>query len=354
MEGNSVREMCEAKEEILLAPWAMKSRMSKGRQSPEEPCSVRTCFQRDRDRIVHSKAFRRLKHKTQVLLLPEGDHYRTRLTHTLEVSQISRVIARSLSLNEDLVEAIALGHDLGHTPFGHMGERALDKLAKQNGKEGFSHAKQSLRVVDVLEKDGKGLNLTEEVRDGILKHSKGQVDVRCGFYNDVPMTLEGWVVRVADSVAYLNHDLDDALRAGVIKMNELPPEVVKVLGDRHSKRIGTIVKDIVANSGSHGISMSERILEAVETLRAFLYEKVYTAKRASEEEPKVEHLICTLFNFFMCNPHFIPEKYGSDQVQSVIDFISGMTDRYAMLLFKRIAFPTPWPHDPLNDLFVTR
>ncbi|MBO8153962.1 deoxyguanosinetriphosphate triphosphohydrolase [Thermovirga sp.] len=353
MEDKTAREQYEVKEDNMLAPWATRSRMSKGRCKPEEPCPIRTCFQRDRDRIVHSKAFRRLKHKTQVLLLPEGDHYRTRLTHTLEVSQISRVIARALSLNEDLVEAIALGHDLGHTPFGHMGERVLNKLAKLHGKEGFSHAKQSLRVVDVLEKDGLGLNLTEEVRDGILKHSKGQINVRYGFYSDIPMTLEGWVVRVADSVAYLNHDLDDALRAGMVTVDDLPFIVTETLGDRHSKRIGTIVKDIIDNSGPDGIGMSERILEAVEALRAFLYKNVYIAKRASEEEPKVEHLISTLFNFFMENPHFIPEKYTSDRVQSVIDFISGMTDRYAMLLFKRIALPAPWPHDPFNDLFST-
>ncbi|MGC9371759.1 MAG: deoxyguanosinetriphosphate triphosphohydrolase [Thermovirgaceae bacterium] len=347
------RKEWETFESTFLSPEAAKSSETRGRRNEERPCPLRTCYQRDRDRIIHSKAFRRLKHKTQVLLLPEGDHYRTRLTHTLEVSQIARVISRALKLNEDLTEAIALGHDLGHTPFGHMGERILDDLVNSRGRSGFHHAAQSLRVVDVLEKEGQGLNLTEEVRDGILHHSKGQVDVRDGFSRDLPMTMEGWVVRVSDSIAYLNHDLDDALRAGIVDEEALPPAVARRLGSRHSLRIGAIVQDVTEHSRGGLIVMSDGILEAVETLRAFLFENVYAAGRAGREEPRVRHVLGTLFSFFEERPEALPERHGPDSVQHLVDFVSGMTDSYAMVLFERIAMPSPWPHDPLKDCFPT-
>lgn len=351
MTATCPRKQWEMVESTFLSPAAAKSAESRGRRAAEAPCPLRTCYQRDRDRIIHSKSFRRLKHKTQVLLLPEGDHYRTRLTHTLEVSQIARVIARALKLNEDLTEAIALGHDLGHTPFGHMGERVLDDLVKSRGRDGFHHAAQSLRVVDVLEKEGRGLNLTEEVRDGILHHSKGQVDVRDGFSRDLPVTMEGWVVRVSDSIAYLNHDLDDAIRAGIVHEKGLPPVVSQRLGNRHSLRIGAIVQDVTDNSDSGRIGMSNDVLEAVESLRGFLFEKVYSEGRAGREKPKVRHILETLFDFFEDRPEALPERHGKDPVQHLVDFISGMTDRYAMVLFERVAMPSPWPHDPLGDCF---
>lgn len=348
------RKQWESFESAFLSPHAAQSAKSLGRAEPENPCHLRTCFQKDRDRIIHSKSFRRLKHKTQVLLLPEGDHYRTRLTHTLEVSQIARVIARALRLNEDLTEAVGLGHDLGHTPFGHMGERVLDELSRSRGRGGFQHARQSLRVVDVIEKEGKGLNLTKEVRDGILRHSKGQVDVRDGFARDIPATMEGWVVRVSDSIAYLNHDLDDAMRAGIVANGDLPRMIPARLGDRHSLRIGAIVEDVVRHSCEAEIAMSDHVLEAVESLRAFLYENVYAARRAGREEPRVRHILGTLFRFFEENPDALPEQHGDDPVQHLVDFISGMTDRYAMVLFERIAMPSPWSHDPLGDCFPDR
>ncbi|MCD8233565.1 MAG: dNTP triphosphohydrolase [Cloacibacillus porcorum] len=244
----TIRERWEDIERQILAPQACLSVDSRGRERPEEPCAIRTCFQRDRDRIIHCKSFRRLKYKTQVLLLPEGDHYRTRLTHTLEVSQIARTISRALRLNEDLTEAIALGHDLGHTPFGHMGETVLDRLAKQNGLPGFHHAAQSLRVVDHIEKDGRGLNLSWEVRMGIIQHSKGQVDVRSGYDLTNPTTMEAWVVRVSDSLAYLNHDIDDALRAGLIADDEMTPEMREVISIPNSKRINGMIMDVIENS----------------------------------------------------------------------------------------------------------
>lgn len=336
----TIREQWEDWERTFLAPYACLSSQSKGRLREEAFCPIRTVFQVDRDRIIHSKSFRRLKYKTQVLLLPEGDHYRTRLTHTLEVSQIARTIARALRLNEDLTEAISLGHDLGHTPFGHMGERALDELARENGLLGFHHASQSLRVVDVIEKDGAGLNLTEEVRRGILQHSKGQVDVREGFMLEHPSTLEAWVVRVSDSIAYLNHDLDDALRARVIVVEDIPSLVLDRLGRTHGKRIGTLVEDVVHHSDSQKITFSSPILEAVETLRAFLYEFLYDGTKAREEAPKVRHVLRTLFAYFVVNP--LLEGSG-DPVRFALDFISGMTDRYALNCFSQIAVPTPWP-----------
>lgn len=330
-----VRRILERREEETLSPKACLASQSKGREVEEEPCAFRTCFQRDRDRIIHSKAFRRLKHKTQVLLLPEGDHIRTRLTHTLEVAQVARTISRALFLNEDLTEAIALGHDLGHTPFGHMGERVLSRLSLERGLGGFHHASQSLRVVDRLERDGRGLNLTWEVRMGILQHSKGQVDVSKGFDLDAPSTLEAWVVRVSDSIAYLNHDLDDAIRAGFVRPEELPARVAR-LGMKASQRIGAMVEDVICQSQSGDrIAFSGTMISVMEELRVFLNERLYRSKRVMEEEPKVDHLISSLFE------HFERSKEDWD-AQRIVDHISGMTDRYALLCFQRIAVPNPW------------
>ncbi|MCX7828918.1 MAG: deoxyguanosinetriphosphate triphosphohydrolase [Thermanaerothrix sp.] len=331
-----MRRILERREEETLSPKACLASRSKGREVEEEPCGFRTCFQRDRDRIIHSKAFRRLKHKTQVLLLPEGDHIRTRLTHTLEVAQVARTISRALFLNEDLTEAIALGHDLGHTPFGHMGERVLNRLSQERGLGGFHHAPQSLRVVDHLERDGKGLNLTWEVRMGILQHSKGQVDVSKGFDLDDPSSMEAWVVRVSDSIAYLNHDLDDAIRAGFVRPEELPSGVAR-LGVKASKRIGAMVEDVIRQSKDRKdrIAFSSDMMAVMEELRVFLNEKLYRSRRVIEEEPKVEHLIRSLFQHF--------ERSRADwDTQRIIDHISGMTDRYALLCFQRIAVPNPW------------
>jgi dGTPase len=291
---------------------------------------VRTVFQRDRDRVLHSKSFRRLKHKTQVLLLPESDHPRTRLTHTLEVSQIARTIARVLRLNEDLIEAIALAHDLGHTPFGHMGERVLRDIATAEGLRGFHHAAQSLRVVDLLERDGAGLNLTWEVRMGILQHSKGQVDVRDGFNLEDPSTVEAWVVRVSDSIAYLNHDLDDALGAGLVSVGGIPRSITENLGKSHGVRIDTLVKDVIANSGEGRIAFSDGVLRRVEELRHFLNEAVYSHESIKSEEPKVANIIRFLYKYECDN--------GLGPVEAM-DEISGMTDRYALHLFRSLAEP---------------
>jgi dGTPase len=321
-------------EKQILSPFAALSSESKGRIKEEENCSVRTCFQRDRDRIIHSKSFRRLKYKTQVLLLPEGDHYRTRLTHTLEVSQIARTISRALSLNEDLTEAIALGHDLGHTPFGHMGEKVLDSLAKEHGMCGFHHAAQSLRVVDILEKDGSGLNLTWEVRMGIIQHSKGQVDVHSGFDLTNPSTLEAWVVRISDSIAYLNHDLDDALRAQIVSISDLPQDVIREMGNTHAKRINSLIMNIIENSVDCRPSFSPSMLSSIETLRGFLYSSVYSQANAQIEDSRVEHVLTSLFKYRI-------EKCRENP-QEAVDFISGMTDRFALQLFKDVYVPSPW------------
>ena len=330
-EKSTPRAVWEKHECDWLAPWACASVNSRGRQRPEEPCPIRTAFQRDRDRIIHSKSFRRLKHKTQVLSLPESDHTRTRLTHTLEVSQIARTIARALRLNEDLTEAIALAHDLGHTPFGHSGERVLRELAKEHGLPGFHHAEQSLRVVDVLERDGRGLNLTWEVRMGIIQHSKGQVDVHDGFYLDNPSSMEAWVVRVSDSIAYLNHDLDDALGADFLRPEDIPPGILETLGSTHGKRIDALVRDVVSHSGENGIVFSGRFLEQIENLRSFLYKSVYSNDSIRKEEPKVLLTIRTLFTYAL-------EEAGLD-VREAVDRISGMTDRYALQLFRQVAEP---------------
>jgi dGTPase len=317
---------------------AAKSKLSKGRQYEELKCDIRTDFQRDRDRILHSKSFRRLKHKTQVFLSPEGDHYRTRLTHTLEVSQISRTIARALNLNEDLTEAIALGHDLGHTPFGHTGERILNKLTIT----GFKHNEQSLRVVDFLEirNDKVGLNLTWEVRDGILNHPMGYK----------PATLEGSIVNIADRIAYINHDIDDALRANIIKNEQIPKEYADILGDSHGKRINTMILDILNNStDKNEISMSKDIQSATNGLRDFLFQNVYFNKVAKSEEDKTMFIIEKIFEYYTKNFENLPkfyldiyEKNNFSKNEVIKDYIAGMTDVYAMKVFEDLYIPRPW------------
>ncbi|MDO8682910.1 MAG: deoxyguanosinetriphosphate triphosphohydrolase [Armatimonadota bacterium] len=336
-----IREEYEELEKRILSPNAVLSVNTKGRLRDEPKCPIRTEFQRDRDRIIHCKSFRRLKYKTQVFIDPDEDHYRTRLTHTLEVAQIARTIARALRLNEDLTEAIALGHDLGHTPFGHAGEQALDELMKPYG--GFHHARQSLRVVDHLEKQGNGLNLTWEVRDGILNHSKGRKDLSLD--DKGPATLEGKIVRVADRVAYVNHDIDDAIRAGLITEDDLPAECVETFGRGHSHRIGVMVSDIIETSRSQQtIAMSEPFLQAMNTLKEFLFEKVYTLDQAGVAElSKAKQLLIDLFNYYMNRPGEIPVQPGGaeeDRLRMVCDFIAGMTDRYAQQMYADL-FP---PH----------
>jgi dGTPase len=340
----NIRENIEETERKILSPRACLSVNSKGRLRPEAPHPLRTAFQRDRDRIIHSKSFRRLKHKTQVFLAPFGDHYRTRLTHTLEVSQIARTIARALRLNEDLTEAIALGHDLGHTPFGHAGEETLAKILPG----GFSHYEQSLRVVEKLEHDGKGLNLTFEVRDGIFQHSKGMGDIFEEKEEERPATLEGQIVRVSDVIGYVNHDIDDALRAGIINESDIPPHLPKTLGRFHATRIDKMVMDVVKASlkaGLKQIVMSPRILGAVLELREFLYEKVYFSPHARGEFTKTEKIITDLYHFLLENPDDYVKSYpqGDRLEKRAGDFIAGMTDIYAISLYEKIFIPQPWP-----------
>ena len=327
----NLRQKFEEREMEVLSPFAAKSAESRGRRRYEEPCMLRTEFQRDRDRILHSKAFRRLKHKTQVFIAPEGDHFRTRLTHTLEVAQIARTIARALQLNEDLTEAIALGHDLGHTPFGHAGEEVLDQIMPG----GFHHNRQSLRVVDCLEQ-GKGLNLTEEVRNGILHHTG------C----DYPFTLEGQVVKIADRIAYINHDIDDAIRGSIIKDQDLPEECVRLLGPDHRTRINTMVIDIVTSSlGRNRIEMSGTIREAIDKLRSFMFDKVYIGSMAKKEENKAKHVLEELYKYYLENSEALPDTIkqipGNDSNvdRAVCDYIAGMTDRYAISQFSRLFVP---------------
>lgn len=329
-----IRRMQEEWEGAYLSPFASFSYSSKGRQRPEEECDVRTCYQRDRDRIIHSKAFRRMKDKTQVFLSPEGDHYRTRLTHTLEVAQISRTCAKALMLNENLTEAIALGHDLGHTPFGHAGEAELNKLAKG----GFEHSAQSLRVVDVLEKKGKGLNLTWEVRDGILNHqTRGN-----------PATMEGKIVRICDKIAYINHDIDDAIRGRILKEEDLPKEYTMVLGATVRERLNTMVHDLISSSmGYEDILMSEKIYGAMMGLRSFMFEKVYRHEAAKKEEKKARKLLRALFEYYVTNPHELSEGYQilaeEESVETAVcDYIAGMTDRYAVMKFQELFEPKFW------------
>lgn len=339
----NIRQITEGKEESL-SPYAVKSRSSRGRLRLEEPCPIRTAFQRDRDRIIHCKAFRRLKHKTQVFIAPLGDHYVTRLTHTLEVSQIARTIARALDLNEDLTEAISLGHDLGHTPFGHVGEDVLNEL--YHG--GFRHNEQSRRVVDVLEKDGRGLNLTWEVRDGILNHSKPRVDILGQGWGKVN-TLEGEVCKLADMVAYINHDIGDAIRAGIITENDLPLSATTILGASPSRCINTMVCDIIdyswAASGYNtidnpAIGMSRQILEATNKLRDFLFDRVYNVRSAQEETEKARGVVRLLYQYFIEYEDKLPSEYRfySDEMeQRVVDYIAGMTDRYASRMVEELA-----------------
>ena len=342
----NIRQLTEEREESL-SPNAVKSKDSKGREKEEAPDPIRTAFQHDRDRIIHSKSFRRLKHKTQVFIAPLGDHYVTRLTHTLEVSQIARTIARALNLNEDLTESIALGHDLGHTPFGHVGEDVLDELYKP----GFKHNEQSLRVVEKLEKDGKGLNLTWEVRDGILNHSKDIKDIESE--SEEPSTVEGSVVKISDLVAYINHDIDDAIRAGMITEGDLPVLAIAKLGNTHSKRINTMVCDIIEHSWAirdggvekPTLSMSPEILEATNNLRQFLLERVYNIRSAQEESERAREIIRRLYKYFNEYEGKMPPEYSfySAKVERrVVDYIAGMTDHYAMRMDEEIA-PKPKP-----------
>jgi dGTPase len=327
------RQELEELEEHLLSPLATRSKHSRGRKRGEEPCDVRTAFQRDRDRIVHSKSFRRLKHKTQVFIAPEGDHYRTRLTHTIEVSQVARTVARALRLNEDLTEAIALGHDLGHTPFGHAGEDALNDLFP----EGFKHNEQSLRVVDFLEGE-EGLNLTWEVRDGILTHT-GQRK---------PATLEGQLVRVCDRIAYINHDIDDALRGGILKFEQLPAEEIAYLGKTGSERLNTMIRDLIKNSWDRPqITLSKDLGEITESLRKFLFQNVYVGSAAKSEEQRAKFIVKTLYHYYLERPAALPpeirvqmERHGLQR--SVCDYISGMTDRYIIIVFEKLFIPKPW------------
>lgn len=341
-----VREQLEARERKLLSPLATLSSNSKGRIVQEEECDIRPAFQHDRDRIIHSKTFRRLKHKTQVFLAPTGDHYRTRLTHTLEVSQIARTISKSLRLNEDLSEAIALGHDLGHTPFGHAGEEVLDKLVTG----GFRHAEQSLRVVDVLERDGMGLNLTVEVRDGILRHSKGKGGIIREDVSEMPITPEGQVVRIADIIAYINHDIDDALRGGIIRDGDIPKECSRILGYTHSQRINTMVVDLIASTPMKSpfeLLLSEGISEAMVKLRDFLYDRVYDVDKVHRDFIKSSKIVRELYHYFMENEEVFLREIGKEELYDplelcVRDFIAGMTDRYAFKLYEKIFLPLPW------------
>lgn len=330
------REIQEQTEQEMLSSYACLAKDSKGRAEAIEPCPLRTCFGRDKDRIIHSKAFRRLKHKTQVFLSPSGDHYRTRLTHTLEVSQISRTIARALRLNEDLTEAIALGHDLGHTPFGHAGERALDAISPLR----FRHYEQSARVATILEP----MNLTFEVLDGMSRHSGSAL----------PETFEGQVVRISDRIAYINHDIDDALRGGIIKEEDLPREVTALLGSSHSARIDTLVRGVVDHSLNNdqvslcpGVTIDPEIGQAMDTLRAFMFEKVYTGSKAKTEEAKAERLIQRLYRHFTENPQKIPAEYQfvmerEGVARAVLDYLAGMTDTYVVNLYKEIYLPKGW------------
>jgi dGTPase len=342
----TIREELEEREKLILSPFATLSSKTKGRVTLEEECPLRPTFQHDRDRIIHSKSFRRLKDKTQVFLVPLGDHYRTRLTHTLEVSQIARTISKALRLNEDLTEAISLGHDLGHTPFGHAGEETLNEIIPG----GFNHADQSLRVVDLLERDGKGLNLTFEVRDGILKHTKGKGEILCEDPSEMAATLEGQVVRIADIIAYVNHDIDDAIRGGVISQKDIPEDCLRRLGATHSKRINTMVNSIVSEtlrSGGEKLSIKEDVLSAIRDLREFLWDRVYEDERVHADFYKAAKILKDLYQYLMDHP-----KYFLTLIQNITlydalarcisDFLAGMTDRYAFNLYEKLFLPLPW------------
>lgn len=332
----TIRERIELEEQKYLSPYASLSVNSKGRDVDEPQCDIRPVYQRDRDRILHSKSFRSLKDKTQVFLSPEGDHYRTRLTHTLEVSQNARTIAKALRLNEDLVEAIALGHDLGHTPFGHAGERALDKVAPM----GFRHNEQSVRVVEVLEKDGKGLNLTAEVRDGILNHQT----------SGMPYTLEGKIVRICDKIAYMHHDMDDAIKGKILSEDDIPKELSKTLGNTTTKRLDCFIHDIITNSiDRDDITMSQEIGQAMKDLRTFMFENVYQNPKAKGEEGKAERLVENLYQYYLDHfddlpslYHKIYEERGESRERVVCDYISTMSDKFANHVFADIYLPDTW------------
>ncbi len=331
---STVHEMFLERERSTLSPYAFLTANTRGRDFPQTPCDMRTEFQRDRDRIIHSQSFRRLMNKTQVFLAPKGDHYRTRLTHTLEVSQIARIIARGLRLNEDLTEAAALGHDLGHTPFGHSGEDAMQELYSKD----FTHYRQSLRVVEKLENNGKGLNLTWEVRDAIVNHTG-----KC-----MASTLEGVIIKFADRIAYINHDIDDACRAGILSTEDIPKELREILGETHSQRINTMVTSIVRSSTDRGqISMEPEIQAATDKLRAFMFEAVYTNSVAKAQDGRAKELIAQLFHYFVKHPEEMPTLYRNNietdgVARCVCDFISGMTDRYAIETYKELFIPKVW------------
>lgn len=332
----TIREELELRELEYLSPYATLSKESKGRRIREEECDIRPVFQRDRDRILHCKAFRRLKQKTQVFLLPKGDHYRTRLTHTLEVSQNARTVAKALRLNEELVEAIALGHDLGHTPFGHAGERALNQVSEL----GFKHNEQSVRVIEVLEKQGEGLNLTWEVVDGIENHKT----------SGKPQTLEGEIVRLSDKIAYINHDIDDAIRGGILAEEDIPEAFTKVLGMSSRKRLNTMIHDVIINSMDQPtIQMSEQVSDVTTKLRRFLFESVYQNQQAKGEEDKAVYVVTSLYEYYMNHLELLPtqflermEKNGESEDQIVCDYIAGMTDTYAIKMFEEFFVPKSW------------
>lgn len=332
----TIREQLEKREHDILSPYAALSDESMGRDRDEEQCDIRPVYQRDRDRILHCKAFRRMKGKTQVFLAPEGDHYRTRMTHTLEVSQNARTVAKALRLNEDLTEAIALGHDLGHTPFGHAGERELNQICPG----GFRHQEQSVRVVEHLEKDGRGLNLTREVRDGIRNHSTA----------GCPATLEGKIVRLCDKIAYVNSDIDDAIRGRVIREKEIPDEYKKVLGYTMRERLNTLIHDMISNSmDKNDIILSETVSEALNGLRTFMFENVYVNSIAKTEEGKARYVIRQLYGYYIEHLNEMPEEYinrievkGVSKARAVCDFIAGMTDHYAVMKYESLTIPRMW------------
>ncbi len=351
----TLREQIEERERCFLCERATVSSESRGRERDEPECPIRTCFQRDRDRIIHSKSFRRLKHKTQVFLKPQDDHYRTRLTHTLEVGQIGRTIARALRLNEDLVEAIAMGHDLGHTPFGHSGEAALREIHPG----GFQHPAQSLRVVEVLEREGEGLNLTFEVRDGIARHSKGMSSLRPDDRRHLPATLEGQIVRLSDIIAYVNHDIDDAIRAGILTQDSIPEETACVLGRSHSGRIGAMVNDVINSTQDVGmkfIGMGDRVCQATEQLRAFLHEKVYAHPASVAEFERAKNLLKQLYSYYLEHVDKVPAsalaKRPENDNQVVCDYIAGMTDGYAISRYEEVFLPHPWARIEDRDVFT--
>jgi dGTPase len=344
MPGETIRERLERTEDGLLAPWAMRSAQSAGREQPEPESDVRTAYQRDRDRIIHTNSFRRLRTKTQVFIAPAGDHYATRLSHALEVAQIGRVIARALRFNEDLVEVIALAHDLGHAPFGHAGQTALDGLLGG----GYRHDEQSLRVVQYIEKGGRGLNLTREVVDGIRTHRKARGSLVAKVSGN-PTTLEAEVVRLADAIAYINHDVDDAVRASIISADDLPDRAISKLGNSRSKRINSVVVDIIRTSQDRpAVEMNDEVLEALDELREFLFQQVYTSAVVKREAERAGHVVSELFRHFVTHPEAMPLEYQDDSrdegvERRVADYIAGMTDSYAINIFQELFVPKMWP-----------